>query len=315
MQRVIHFDFPVFDEADVYTQILTASKQNLSGSHSIKFNRVSDFDQNFEIEPLYGKQEVFLSKENFIIDIRSLTPVGKFISKIKTQYPKLEEIARASLGCQAYNSSKHSPEQIKNRVFHAEEKLSDEYLEELAGSDVGRYHFERIKGKWIKYGSWLHDYRSMDWLTGGRILIREVTGKKPYQIQASYLEETFCNYKTILNVSPKADVEYSMKLLCGILNSTLLSFIFSNSSNKIQSKSFPRVCVGDLKAFPIVVPQSEFEILLSNQIISNVSEIIHLKERNQAADTTDLENQIDHLVYQLYNLTEEEIKMIEGDGT
>ena len=30
------------------------------------------------------------------------------------------------------------------------------------------------------------------------------------------------------------------------------------------------------------------------------------------ADTTDLEAQIDQLVYQLYDLTEEEIKIIEG---
>ncbi len=35
------------------------------------------------------------------------------------------------------------------------------------------------------------------------------------------------------------------------------------------------------------------------------------KKQNPSADTTDLENQIDQLVYQLYDLTEEEIKIIE----
>ena len=31
------------------------------------------------------------------------------------------------------------------------------------------------------------------------------------------------------------------------------------------------------------------------------------------SDTTDLENQIDQLVYQIYDLTEEEIKIIENN--
>ena len=39
---------------------------------------------------------------------------------------------------------------------------------------------------------------------------------------------------------------------------------------------------------------------------------IEEKKQNPAADTTDLENQIDQLVYQLYELTEEEIAIVEG---
>jgi hypothetical protein len=34
--------------------------------------------------------------------------------------------------------------------------------------------------------------------------------------------------------------------------------------------------------------------------------------KKQSLDTTDLENQIDQLVYQLYDLTEEEIRIVEG---
>jgi hypothetical protein len=35
-------------------------------------------------------------------------------------------------------------------------------------------------------------------------------------------------------------------------------------------------------------------------------------KQNPSADTTDLENEIDQLVYGLYDLTEEEIKIVEG---
>jgi adenine-specific DNA-methyltransferase len=37
-----------------------------------------------------------------------------------------------------------------------------------------------------------------------------------------------------------------------------------------------------------------------------------LKQRNNHKDTSDLESQIDQLVYQLYDLSEEEIKIVEG---
>ena len=43
---------------------------------------------------------------------------------------------------------------------------------------------------------------------------------------------------------------------------------------------------------------------LANQILS-------IKKENLNADTSPLENEIDQLVYKLYNLTPEEIKIIE----
>ena len=39
-----------------------------------------------------------------------------------------------------------------------------------------------------------------------------------------------------------------------------------------------------------------------------------MSTRKANEDTTDLENQIDQLVYQLYELTDDEIKIIEGNG-
>ncbi len=225
----------------------------------------------------------------------------------------MEDIARASLGCQAYNSSKHTKEEIINRVFHANARLNDEYLPELSGNDVGRYFIQKTKGKWIKYGPWLHDYRSRDWLEGPRILIREITGNYPYKIQATYIEEIYCNYKTILNVNPKQGIDISMKYLCGVLNSKLLSFIFTNTSNKIEAESFPRLSVRDIRQLPIKVVKSDdpLDCAKSGLIANLVDQIIELKKYDTTCNTTFQESEIDRLVYDLYGLTEEEIKMIE----
>ena len=48
-----------------------------------------------------------------------------------------------------------------------------------------------------------------------------------------------------------------------------------------------------------------------NQIIALVDEILKLKAKDSTFDTSKLESQIDCLVYKLYNLTDDEIKMIE----
>ena len=45
-----------------------------------------------------------------------------------------------------------------------------------------------------------------------------------------------------------------------------------------------------------------------------VEEILETKERNPAADTAELENQIDQTVYNLYGLTDEEVAIIENGG-
>jgi adenine-specific DNA-methyltransferase len=54
--------------------------------------------------------------------------------------------------------------------------------------------------------------------------------------------------------------------------------------------------------------------LLVHQIESLVDAILIAKKDNPAADTSALEQQIDHLVYRLYDLTEEEIRIVEKNG-
>ena len=48
-----------------------------------------------------------------------------------------------------------------------------------------------------------------------------------------------------------------------------------------------------------------------NQMASLVDQILSTKKQNSGADTSQLEKEIDQLVYALYELTEEEIEIIE----
>lgn len=91
----------------------------------------------------------------------------------------------------------------------------------------------------------------------------------------------------------------SLKVLLGILNSRLMNWYFSNSFVDYNIK--PKY----IEQLPLPTQIS------SSDIEKKVSEIISLKSKDKEIDTTDLENQIDRLVYKLYDLNEEEIKIIE----
>ncbi len=59
---------------------------------------------------------------------------------------------------------------------------------------------------------------------------------------------------------------------------------------------------------PKITPQNQE---LARKITDGAKQILVLKEKDPKANTQKLEKEIDALVYQLYNLTDEEIKIIE----
>ncbi|AJC93823.1 hypothetical protein CVOL_0495 [Campylobacter volucris LMG 24379] len=66
-----------------------------------------------------------------------------------------------------------------------------------------------------------------------------------------------------------------------------------------------------LEKLPIPKINSKNE-KLANELVSLVDEILKAKGQNKNANTQEQENKINSIVYKLYNLTEEEIKIIEG---
>ncbi|EGD4114179.1 class I SAM-dependent DNA methyltransferase, partial [Campylobacter coli] len=51
---------------------------------------------------------------------------------------------------------------------------------------------------------------------------------------------------------------------------------------------------------------------LADELINLADDILKAKEQDKNANIQELENKINSIVYKLYNLTEEEIKIIEG---
>ncbi|WQZ09608.1 class I SAM-dependent DNA methyltransferase [Helicobacter pylori] len=106
---------------------------------------------------------------------------------------------------------------------------------------------------------------------------------------------------------------YNLKLLTALLNSKLITFYFKNfCGGCILGKSGYQYNKHALEKIPIpkITPKNQE---LAQKITDGAKQILVLKEKDPKANTQELEKEIDVLVYQLYNLTDEEIKIIE-DG-
>ncbi|GAA8441626.1 class I SAM-dependent DNA methyltransferase [Helicobacter pylori] len=139
------------------------------------------------------------------------------------------------------------------------------------------------------------------------IVTQNITGTSDaYRIHANLIE---VNNQEMLflntcNLSYCKEREHA-KFLVGLLNSRLLDWLFRKTSTNNHVNLY------ELETLPI--PQiTEKNQELADKIIVLVDKILKSKEKDLKANTQKLEKEIDALVYQLYNLTDEEIKIIEN---
>ncbi|WP_101000839.1 Eco57I restriction-modification methylase domain-containing protein [Helicobacter pylori] len=140
------------------------------------------------------------------------------------------------------------------------------------------------------------------------IVTQNITGTSdPYRIHANLIEvkNQEMLFLDTCNLSYCKEREHA-KFLVGLLNSRLLDWLFRKTSTNNHVNLY------ELETLPI--PQiTEKNQELARKITDGAERILKTKEKDPKANTLDLEKEIDALVYQLYHLTDEEIKIIE-DG-
>lgn len=104
----------------------------------------------------------------------------------------------------------------------------------------------------------------------------------------------------------------NLKYLIAFLNNDFVAFIFKTfyAGGNLGENGF-RYKKAFLEKLPIPKINSKNQ-KLANELVNLVDEILKAKEQDKNANTQELENKINSLVYKLYNLTEEEIKIIEN---
>jgi type I restriction-modification system DNA methylase subunit len=187
---------------------------------------------------------------------------------------------------------------------------------------VRRYMFDRGDKLFIRFDESLAELKPERYFMGPRLLLREIISRK-FQLQATKATEAFITNKSmqsILQLPKEPDLNY----LLGIINSRLISWYFLHRSNVAQRDDFPKIVLKESRSLPIRPINFNLgsDKTRYSRIIALVEEIIELIRQIKSAktphekeslqreiDATD--KQIDQLVYELYGLTEDEIKIVE----
>lgn len=220
----------------------------------------------------------------------------KILKKFEVNSEPLGAVVDSSQGITVY--AKVQGDKINHFRDRRTSKHSKPYTK---GREIFKYTHQWAGG-YIEYGEWLWCPRDSKYFESPKIFLRQTAA----DIIATYIEEPFYAIDSVHSLIKKPTGP-ELKYVLGVINSTLGNYLYHLLIAE-EGKVFAQVKLTFLRKIPIK------KATLSEQksIIKLVDKILTLKENDSESDTSYLEKQIDELVYKLYDLTEEEIKIIEG---
>ena len=274
--------YNIFASATVDTMItlLRVNKGNKSTKYKFVEENLNTF---YYLDVNIGNDKILYVKTNPIIQ------------KIEKSGTTLGSIAEIWQGLIAY-AGKNQP-----RVWSSTEKETEFHRKLLYGRDISKYAIT-WSGEYLKYGEWLHRPRPSYIFEKEKILVQRIRNPKlKTRLVCAYDINGYINGTGLSNIVLSGQNEdlYSLKFIVGLLNSKLLNYWFSFYFVDVNIKP------EQLRKIPLPIKMT------NNEIIRLVDRIMSAKQNSPNANTNDLEQEIDRQVYALYNLTPEEIAIIE----
>lgn len=182
----------------------------------------------------------------------------------------------------------------------------------LSGSNIDVY---MIKGKkFIDEETSKAFSKNNEIFKSPKIMVRE-TGSKFYatiDYDNSTTTRSIYNTRIINN-------EYSSEFILGIINSFLFRFYFKQFISP-ETNIFPKIRIAQLKELPI---PKHVDKMNKQELEDLVSQLLQLNKEKQSITLPEkaeqiknriehIENKINQIVYNFYDLTDEEIKIVEG---
>lgn len=134
-----------------------------------------------------------------------------------------------------------------------------------------------------------------------RILIRR-TGDT---LCCAYLEKQALTESTLYSCWSNNDNIISSKVLLGILNSSILDF-YNKNRNITNQQGFPQILMTDLVELPICIPDEHKQ--------KELSDYVDVVLNNQDSESRfEAEYKINEIVYRLYGLTYDEVKIVDPE--
>ncbi|MBE0540372.1 MAG: N-6 DNA methylase [Verrucomicrobia bacterium] len=187
-----------------------------------------------------------------------------------------------------------------------------------------RFNLEHGEKGFVSYEAEVEASKPFEYFSAPRIMLRQVLSRK-LRLQGVFTGETFLTNQSVQSLIPNPEVQSapSLQFLLGILNSRLLSWYFVNFNSVARRDDFPKIIIQQTRELPLPDWDGKSDKALHDRIVKLVEQMLELHKQLAAVRTpqerTALERQIaatdtqiDRLVYDLYGLTEDEIKIVEG---
>ncbi|MFP6312588.1 class I SAM-dependent DNA methyltransferase [Helicobacter pylori] len=339
----------VFESAAVDTSIMSFIKQTPLKESGFKYYEPTENDKDdLKSTPFLLMKQNALSTESFIFANATLLDLRDKIESVGTPLKDWDiQIYRGILtgANEAFIIPTEKRDAILNACKTQEERERTEGLIKpiLRGKDIKRYSYEWA-GEWLinTHNGYTSAFKSkippidIEKYPATKahldahldtIATRCDQGDTPYHLRnCAYLEDFEKEKIVWAEMTDEPRFIYDNKgfytnqtcyfiarddkYLFAILNSKVIYFFMRQMASNLGEGAF-RWIKQFIERLPIPkITHKNQE--LARKITDGAKQILVLKEKDPKANTQELEKEIDALVYQLYNLTDEEIKIIEN---
>lgn len=315
IEKLAHFYYKVFKKAVVDTDIVIFYRK-FDINNKIKVIKVKSPPDLYLQSCAKEYQQNKVDRLSIASDILNDAGVVSLIKKLGN-HMALSELCKITQGAKPFQVGKGVPKQTKKTLlekpFVSDKKVTKDFVPLLRGSLINRYQILWNKDYYIKFGEWLAEPRiSADYDLPEKIIIRQ-TGDS---LVATLDRRQFIVRDNLYTISINKNISnLNLSYILGLLNSKLLTFYYQKAINPEKGEAMAQVKKTHLQQLPIVTLNlgQEYKKSAYSRVIEYVNKLLEL---NKSAEPDQrqiqhYENQIDKLVYELYGLTEDEIKIIE----
>ncbi len=292
--NVILFYLAVFEDPSVDNLVFVCEKcASLEAFRSsrIKVHEIRTRNFGSEISQFREVHQHRIRGPQYVFALDASDEDSAVLAKIEQGCRPLGLICGTYFGIQTFDRDKYVATNQPNKHF----------APVIDGGNISRYYISNP----IEY----LDYRPENIKSGGdwavyrrqRIVVRQI-GRYP---EGALCPERLLTLNTIYNIYLKTELFY-IKYVLALINSRLVAFYWLKSfyDNK---QTFPKIKKQPLESIPV----KDKELSEQKPLVALVGQIEDEKKHNPKADTSALEREIDQLVYQIYDLSAEEIAIVE----
>ena len=302
---------------DTHVIIFQKSKSALSNNIDIELLKLG----NVNLSHTFVQGE--LPQDGRPINIAKNKAVKEVFDKITTNSRKLSDLCQVYNGVKPFEKGKGNPPQTQKicrekPYVKIGSRPGQDWRPLLRGSLINRYEILWAENYWISYGPWLAAQRDPQIFENKEMIFIRQTGDS---LISTYGLNGFIARNNLHIIIPKSiDIKY----LLGLLNSNLMDFVYSYI-NPEKGEALAEVKKKHVEILPIKEIQSSDKEGINKQkeIVDLVENLLKFKIEKRNAKLPSTVEQIEHkisycedrintLVYQLYGLAEEEIKIVQG---